>query len=326
MAPLEFVFRFDAGPQAGAGHFMRQLALAQEASSRGRVTMLMPETAHNLAREIGDEVTSETLPKLGTEAEVRWLSNRFGSGSIFFVDSYELPLEYYDRLARIAFVVAFEDGERELASQLVVKPRPRESNANAGEMVLEGCEFIPVRRGFRSGDSRKQPRETGGKRRLLICFGASDVTASMPKLLSRLPVAAAANWVLAIVVGPLSADVASDALPLSELSARGWEVELHNSPNMASLMANVDAAVVACGSVVWELASLAVPTLAYAVVENQERNATLLRERACIATLEDLPVFLEDRELLASLSTRLHALVDGRGAERVVDAAIARVL
>ncbi len=318
-----FVFRFDAGARQGAGHFMRQLAIAEQASQRGPAVMLVPNDAAVLAGEIPDEVEIKTLPELEPESELVWLREHTSASDLCFVDSYTLPVSFYEQLNTERLVVAFEDGERDLPARVVVKPRPRRGNRKGSPRTLEGFEFVPVRSAFRSPHSPTKPPT--GKRRLVITFGASDPTAATAKILSGLPPALAQSWCLSVVRGPLACPELISAATSSSLSAAGWDVEFHQSPNMAPLLASADAAICAAGSVVWELATLAVPTLAFAVVPNQVRNESVLRELGCIAGLDQLDKFLRNAGFRADLAGKLHAAVDGQGASRIVDEVIARL-
>ena len=84
----------------------------------------------------------------------------------------------------------------------------------------------------------------------------------------------------------------------------------------------------------WELATVGVPTAAFSVVANQDRNARWLADHGCIAggwrlgtqpiaESADLVAFLTNSQWRKSLADALSQQVDGRGAERVVEAALA---
>lgn len=328
---MGFVFRFDAGARAGAGHFMRQLAVAERAARRAPATMLVPADAAGLAGAIGPDIERVELPALPWPEELAWLRARFG-GRIAFVDSYALPMDYYQRLSEGGFVVGFEDGGRALPVPLVVKPRPRDPDVACDAGVLEGCEYVPVRGDFVRAAAT--PRPTEEPRHLVICFGASDPTGATARVLRWLPAVAAPRWRVTVVRGPLSAEATTAALPVEGLRALGWHIDVARAPDMAALLASADAAVVAAGTILWELAASAVPTLACAVVDNQRRNAEILHRQGCIAgggflcddsmpaLGRELAAFLADDARRRKLAARLGALVDGRGAERIVDAAI----
>lgn len=314
-----FVFRCDAGPGSGAGHFMRQLAVAQRAVKHGAATMLVPAQGEPLLAQLAPAIEGLLLPGLAPMEEAAWIRARFGSEAHVFVDSYQLPIEYYAAFG--ARCIAFEDGERDLPAGLVVKPRPRLRPCK-DPRVLEGTEYIPVREAFTAA-----PAATRSGGHLVICFGASDPTGGTAEVLARLPAEPPPGWRVTVVRGPLHREVALPSLPR-------WHVEVVVSPDMPTLLGSADAAIVAAGSIVWELAVLGVPTMAFSVVDNQDRNANWLRETGCIAggwrlgsqpltEHTDVSTFLADAAWRETLSEALHEQIDGLGAERIVAAALA---
>ena len=321
-ASADFVFRCDAGPRSGAGHFMRQLAVAQHAARHGTATVLVPAEGQALLEHLDPGIRGLVLPPLQPADEAAWMLEQFGRSALYFVDSYELPAAYYDALSTKSRCIAFADDDRALPASLTVRPRPGDGTRDSD---LEGCAYIPVRQGF----AHRERSDDG--RRLVVCFGASDPTSATATLLSRLPTEAIGGWNVTIVRGPLTAN---DDLSLGRLTDGGWAIDVARSPDMPTLLANADAAIVAAGSVVWELAVVGVPTVAFSVVDNQEHNARWLAERGCIAggwrlgtqpiaESADVIAFLENASWRQSLAESLSEQVDGQGGRRIVEAALA---
>lgn len=105
-----------------------------------------------------------------------------------------------------------------------------------------------------------------------------------------------------------------------------------NAPNVPGLMADADLAVSAGGSTCWELAFLGVPALLLVTAKNQQGIALGLDEAGAAesrgwagdvtptALAEALARLAQDAPRRAEMSRRARALVDGRGAERVLGA------
>lgn len=318
---VDFVFRCDAGPRSGAGHFMRQLAVAQRAAAYGPATILVPSEGQALFEQLDPGIRGVVLPEMDPADEAKWILERFGTTAIYIVDSYHLPTEFYAALSKHGRCVAFDDGDRTLPAALTVRPRPGGTSA-AG--VLEGYEYIPVRRGF------ERRGQTACGQHLVICFGASDPTGATQTLLSRLPTASVEGWRMTVVRGPLAK---REALGLQRLTNGGWTIDVVRAPDMPALLRSADAAVVAAGSIVWELAAIGVPTAAFSVVDNQDRNARWLAEHGCIgggwrlgtqpiAESADVVALLTDTAWRHSLGEALSERIDGRGASRIVEAAL----
>ncbi len=305
---------------------MRQLAVAQRANWFGLATLVVPSEGAPLLAQLEPPVQGLVVPPLAAEAEAEWLLERFGTQAIYFVDSYRLPPPFYERLFTAARVVAFEDGERQPTASMVVKPRPADDDPPPG--VLEGCDYIPVRSAF-----MRQHRVSfgSGTRHLVICFGASDPTGGASTILSRLLDIPPHGWRISVVRGLLQ--TVADVYAVDALRARGWRVDELFAPDMPGLLASADAAVVAAGSILWELATLGIPTLAYTVVDNQDRNARWLAEEGCIAgggrlgldppaERAALTQLLSDEAGREALGRALASTVDGLGAQRILDAAL----
>ncbi len=301
---------------------MRQLAVAQRAKRYGAATIAVPPEGHALLEHLEPGVDGLVLPELRPHDEAAWLLERFGPSPVYIVDSYRLPASYYESLSSASQCIAFDDGDRSLPASLTVRPRP---GGNSNDATLEGCAYIPIRRGF-------TPRShSADGRRLVVCFGASDPTGATAKVLARLPADASGSWRMTVVRGPLAPN---DRLGLERLRDGGWSIDVVHSPDMPALLSTADAAIVAAGSIVWELAAVGVPTAAFSVVDNQDANARWLADHGCIAggwrlgtqpiaESADLVAFLTNAPWRQSLADALSQQIDGRGAQRVVEAALA---
>lgn len=301
---------------------MRQLAVAQRAKRHGTATIVVPPEGHALLEHLGPGIRGLVAPELQPRDEAAWILERFGPSPVYIVDSYRLPASYYASLSSAGRCIAFDDGDRSLPASLTVRPRPGDS---ANDTTLEGCDYIPIREGFSPRTHSDRARE------LVVCFGASDPTGATATMLARLPVAALASWRMTIVRGPLAP---KDDLDLQRLRDGGWAIDVVRSPDMPALVSSADAAIVAAGSIVWELAAVGVPTAAFSVIDNQDRNARWLADRGCvaggwrlgtqpIAESADVVALLTNAQWRQSLADALSQQVDGRGAERIVDAALA---
>lgn len=100
-----------------------------------------------------------------------------------------------------------------------------------------------------------------------------------------------------------------------------------NAHNMAELMAQADVAIGAAGSTTWERCCLGLPSVLLVLADNQRHIAAALQQARVVAVCareqlaDDLPDALAQVfNDYAALSRRAAALVDGRGATRVVNA------
>jgi UDP-2,4-diacetamido-2,4,6-trideoxy-beta-L-altropyranose hydrolase len=165
---------------------------------------------------------------------------------------------------------------------------------------------------------------------LLISMGGSDPGNFTATILQALKTLDLPGWEAVAVIGKdnefrqsLSDTIVSEGLPV-EL--------LENPPDMAEVMEWSDLAISAGGTTIWELAFMGVPTLAITRGE-QERmlmNIAAAREIAIDLGMSQSIDSAKIKKALESLARDPHrrlkmskagpALIDGRGAARVVSA------
>jgi len=132
-----------------------------------------------------------------------------------------------------------------------------------------GPEYAKLRGEFRHYKKCSQPIPTN-EQRILITFGGSDPTnLTLPvveSLLDKFP----EQVILDVVVGGATVD--NNELNQLALKHTG-RINIHNNTSeMATLMGKAKMAISAAGSTRWELAYLAIPTIAVVVADNQADN------------------------------------------------------
>jgi UDP-2,4-diacetamido-2,4,6-trideoxy-beta-L-altropyranose hydrolase len=186
-----------------------------------------------------------------------------------------------------------------------------------------GPMFALVRSDF---TSLVRPRSFSARAsRLVVTFGGADVHNQAARIAA----------ILAGSTPPLEATVVAGQAhatadePATDRGVRiRWQAP---TENMAALMADADMAVCAAGSTCWELACLGVPALTLVVADNQARVAEglhgleVVRNLGWFDAVSDAEVAsaierLRDDAARVEMSRRGRELVDGRGADRVVNA------
>jgi spore coat polysaccharide biosynthesis predicted glycosyltransferase SpsG len=170
-------------------------------------------------------------------------------------------------------------------------------------------------------------RAMAKSRRVLVTLGGADAADHTARVLNEL--AGASDLELDVVLGALYPH--SD--PARRVAGIAPErVRLHRGPDsLLDLARQADLAVTAAGSTVWELACLGTPMIVLGTADNQEavlRGLQVERAAVVLGRVESIPpggitravrALLADPAVLQDLSRRASHLVDGRGAERVVD-------
>jgi spore coat polysaccharide biosynthesis predicted glycosyltransferase SpsG len=96
-------------------------------------------------------------------------------------------------------------------------------------------------------------------------------------------------------------------------------------------MSRADAAITSAGTTLFELAACGTPSVCYTVADNQICNAKSFETRCGVKyigdfredehiagkTLDAVAALFQNAQLRQDISDKMHAVVDGRGAERI---------
>jgi len=337
-------FRVDASTAIGAGHVVRCAALARALVARGIdvrfLCRVLPgdysewlESSGFAVLRLGDTAddidadVAQSRAALEGAGEVDWLvvdhygldarwerALRSAAGRILAIDDAPTRPHDCDALLDQNFTVGASDRYAGL-----VPP---------GARRLLGPRYALLHPAFAERRARIRSRD-GSVRRVLVCFGGTDPQGHTMAAVEALRAHARSVDRIDVAVGSASPHKDSIAAACADLP----NAQVHcPAPDIAALLEDADLAIGAGGSMNWERACLAVPTLAFGIAENQRPVLASLIEAGCVAGASWMPKpdaaligawvssLLSSPELLRGLSSRSAALVDGRGAGRVVEA------
>lgn len=170
-------------------------------------------------------------------------------------------------------------------------------------------------------------RRSGEINRILICFGGSDPSNETAKALEAVASLAHPSLAVDAVIGLSNPHVDSVAQLCHGLSG----AELHRGANnIAELMRRADLSIGAGGVMSWERCCVGLPVIAVDIASNQVGALeALAAERAAVylgaandvsraALADSIRALLDDAARTKALGEAALALVDGRGADRVV--------
>ncbi len=332
--------RADAGPQVGAGHFMRCLALAQAWQERGgTASFLMAPGAGALANRLRDNHISEIRlsSQPGSIADAKETAKIVLGYQWVALDGYQFTSDYQrtvkNEIANLLLLDDVGDAERYHADLLLNQnayATPETYGNRAGDCaLLLGADYFLLRREFREWPRRD--RQIGQRvRNLLITFGGSDSENATAEALQALAALPASNMNVRVLVG--ASNPHRDEL--GRLAAKlPHSVEFETDTlRIAQEMDWADVAISAAGSTSWELAFMGLPSLLVTLAENQHGSAQYLHSHGIAISLgwqhrvqpsetaTALSALADDPLKRKEMSSRGRALIDGRGAHRVVDA------
>jgi UDP-2,4-diacetamido-2,4,6-trideoxy-beta-L-altropyranose hydrolase len=325
--------------ETGLGHLMRLLALGQAWSdANGRVDALLGAAPEGVvARYVAEGYTVRLSPSATSREACTALALEIGADptAVAAIDRPDLEAADLDAFGDVARRVLVVDDMARLERYPVALVLNQNVHADRvayppdeGTRYLLGIGYVLLRREFRAAVPERHIPEQA--RRLLVTFGGADPTGMTRRTVAALLAASPAlrdELEVRAIVGAANRDVVdgdvAEALRLT--------VE-HDVDDMVTRMAWADLAVTSGGSTVWELARTGCPAL---VVETAPAEPLLvggleriglfdrlgpagqLSEEALRAAIERR---LGDPAWRAEMARRGRELVDGQGANNVVDA------
>ena len=353
------LLRADASAQIGAGHFMRCLALAQAWQEHGgTASFLMAAGGFGLAQRLEEENIREVrlAARPGSIADAKETAAVALQHNAAWValDGYQFSPDYQRALKdralkgkdKVAHLLLLDDlGKEDLGkddlgdanryqADLLLNQNayatPQLYAGRAGNCtLLLGAAYLLLRREFRQW--RGHDRQTAPQaNKLLVTFGGSDAengTAGALQALAMLPGPAMNVRVLIGASNPHRAGLEKLAATLPH------SVEFQiDTKRIADEMAWADVSISAAGSTSWELAFMGLPSLLITLSENQRGCAEYLHghgiaislgwhdKLAPAETAAALSALAADPRRRAEMSSLGRNLIDGRGADRVVQA------
>ncbi len=307
-----------AGSIREAGHELLLLLQSTECPTRGENTN---RTIWPAAAQLEDATACTSL--LAGHPAIDWL----------VVDHYGLDACWESCWRPIAgrILVIDDLADRPHNCDMLLDQNLRDDAAPYADLIPETCRqllgprYALLRSEFSVAGKSARSRTAADTPRLLVMFGGADhddLTGRVVRLMAKHGLSIRTD----IVVGPLYAKIDQLRHEISALS----EVTLHVAPpRIAELMGRADLAIGSPGTSSWERCSLALPTIAVAVADNQMAMAEILATTGAHLFLGDAET-TPDSDLLAAIRLlidnrpwRQHmaqaasALVDGMGADRV---------
>ncbi len=312
---------------------MRCLALARAWQAAGGQAAIIPSTPTtaigDLAARAGVTETVCEQP-CAPDASLATVLDAAPEGAWVAVDGYRFTREFESALRAVGRrVLVIDDVAERLvhdADVLLNQNLGAEGlvyEVPAGARTLFGPAYALLHPEFSAASRTRQAADE--VRHVLVTFGGSDVRGLSPFMVEAARDALGSHVIIKVVVGPDSASPVHRALAANELE------RAPDPARMAELLTWADLAVAAAGSTTWELCACGVPAVIVPVADNQRGIASELDRHGAAVSLGWYEALSPDRVRSAILDVahdrerrqRLidagQRMVDGRGADRVVD-------
>jgi UDP-2,4-diacetamido-2,4,6-trideoxy-beta-L-altropyranose hydrolase len=319
---MDICIRADGGSSIGMGHIMRTLVLAQKLKENHNVfyACRVDEPLSDKYKLGIEKIRLEgfrivTLEEKNFKNEIKGIK-----ADCIITDSYDVDEEYFNLLKENFKINGCFDDENiceyfnvDFLINQNTYAMDLNYNVNSNTDLMLGNKYIILRDEFRNLKKKDIKRNIEN---VMVTVGGSDnnnITEVIIKLLAKLN-----NITSHIVVGP--------AFKYIE-NLKKYEdahVKLYFNANMSEIMEKCDLAVSSCGTTLYELAAMGIPTIGLVVAENQTLAAEVMDVAGIIkySNLQDLyddilKLSYEKRKIMSFNGTNI---VDGKGVYRIVDA------
>ncbi len=333
-------FYCNSGKTTGWGHVSRCSAIAEAAAARGiAATLLTPSERRAVPKEMLDSFDQVVvrIPKRWTkETWADWATD-IRRGTALVIDDYGIEREECARLSSLssgrAPLILIDDLDLPVGGyfDLVIRPGPVSDfpNGESKRALLTGPEYVLLRRGIIEGPKDPDRLEFAYPPAVVLLGGSNSggLTACVLKYLHD----AANRQITPILIrrrgGPEHDEIEKS---LERYSEWRWLSDL-NSSELGTWFRSSRYGVCACGVTAYEMAICGLPFLGIVVAENQVPTARMIEASWGLPVIEKADLDSETftskwRELTVYSPAQKEVEngglggIDGRGAERVVDA------
>lgn len=335
------------------GHMMRCLSIADAAVRMGiSVTFIVAEEG---SEELPEEKGFETIV-LGTvfddlESELPLMRKIIEERavSVLLVDSYFVTEKYLGTLSALTHVAYMDDlyeavwPVQTIINYSVNAPELPYEMDYPGVQKLIGCDYMPLRPEYSLvtgvyGGTPVVHTIRSVVKEILVTSGGSD---EYHFLLNFVKQAGKYEFLKGVRVTVIAGRFNEDLRLMKEEAAvlkNGTWITVHDSiSTLRDAFLKSDIAISAGGTTLYEIAATGTPGICYIMADNQKPNAEGFYKGGYLEYAGDLRedgfyegLFSKLESLMAStyrrqdMSQKLRKLVDGRGAERIVDALFER--
>jgi spore coat polysaccharide biosynthesis predicted glycosyltransferase SpsG len=320
--------------EIGTGHIMESFALVKVAQSQGISTELWinrdaPKGLINRAPcepHLADVFSPANLSAAGKELKDQ-------GARLAMTNFRHVTNDQIHALSECGLLVVCIDdfGTRQLDCDVVINPtmveeQQRYTSDNPRFQLFSGPEYLTLGSDYQ--ELHEKPRNFRGPvKNILVTLGGSDPNAATLKLVETL-FGSPEDITVHVIVGAAFQELAA----LKSLLKHNQEerFQLHeNVSNLASLMSDADIGFTAGGNTLSEMACIGTPAVVLFDEDHEGRQGSAFQKAGaaiCLGQAAQVPPGdiiktieeLNDSQLRESLSQAGKALVDGKGAERVL--------
>lgn len=328
--------RVDANARIAMGHLMRTIAIAEAIRESGSEVCFITADdncdaklkEHNFERiclnSIWNDMNREIplMKQVILERDIKCL----------LIDSYFVTKEYFEELSKVTNLVYVDDfkilpTECKAIINYVIGETSKGLEHLKNELYM-GAEYVPLRKEFMQNPQRLFGEKIG---RILVTTGGSDELHFGKNFMQAiLNDERFRECLISLVVGSKNDD--REFLLSAYKKVKNVSIYV-DAKNMSELMQEADCMVSAGGTTLYEACACKLPTVSYAVADNQLLNVQKFDElgeiyfagdirdgiNAVVEKILDRLQEMQQVEMRQNIAKCMGKVVDGKGAYRIAD-------
>ena len=330
--------RTDSNNEVATGHVMRCITIADKLIKYGEKVQFIVKDVDTVNLLDGKfEYINIPVDNIRTIYDeilyIKYIVNSEQNAPKILLDLYIFDAEYMHKLKTFAKVISFDDMFNEyLPIDLLINYNPHYTvydyhgrYRNKNIKLLLGMKYVPLREQFEKLSSKFHK----DVKNILLISGGGDKEHALLKIINEIcNKNMDLKYKFHVIVGILNEDVA-----IFEKIADNKNIVLYNNVhNMAELMQQIDIAISAAGTVLFECCKMQIPTIFYCMADNQEdvvkgfgKDDLMLYagdirfiDQQVPAHITQLIEYLDKNALVREeMIMRMQNKIDGKGAERI---------
>ena len=297
---MKIFIRADGGKAIGIGHIMRTMVLAKELKKTNEVIFLSKKN-ENETFDAGIKILKQNnfLVEYISEKEfmedIISLKRRY-SAECIITDSYDVDTRYFDELKKHFKLSGYIDDVNKcymnvdfiINQNINALDIDYSKTTNKMTKLFLGTKYCMMRDEFINEYEKKVEREDVLD--ILLTLGGMDDKNNTLKLLHILE---KTGKNIHVVIGKAYSNELIRKLNI--LSRKNEKIILHENAIMSDLMCKCDVAIAGCGSTLYELCAMKVPSIGIIIAKNQKDVAEKMVEDGIVFDAYDINKFDEEK-------------------------------
>ena len=325
---MKILFRVEATSELGSGHLMRCLALAEKLKeSISDIDITFITSTNTVGEQIKnyDYKLINLLPSKNMVEKIGYYE-KYLKNTIFITDIPGISEDYLKTIKKeVCLLVSIDDGsDIVFYSDILINPNfnPNINHSYSSKtQYYSGAKYVILKKAFEKYAVKKK-RIRREIKSLFICFGGSDknnITQKIVNMVREMDIN------IIVVIG-----IMYNELVKNIKGHRNIQIK-RDAHNMDELIYDADLAIISGGTLLYETCTIGTPAIVICQNQEQNRESEFFAENNVTINLGIFDNINEDTAqntilklssdygIRQLLSKNAKQLIDGRGAERIVN-------